>query len=166
VYEQAWKEHCSFVAPPRVVATVLLTISLLSGCGIIMIGEPVKHLDLSSVDEAEENLKAVRAMLTDHASHPPEENLSNPSTQPLPANATPSLSEPSSSLRPAPSSSSSAGRTDPPAKLPWTPSAPDRPSPPDRPVPSYTVPAPVGPDYSGSIRCVPDGMGGQRCVAR
>jgi hypothetical protein len=24
----------------------------------------------------------------------------------------------------------------------------------------------VGPDYSGSIRCVPDGMGGQRCLGR
>jgi hypothetical protein len=150
----------------RVVMTMLLAICLLSACGIIMIGEPVKHQDLSSEDEAEENLKAIRAMLRDHASHPPDEKSSGASTQPLPPDPTPSLSEPSSSLRPAPSASSSAARTDAPAKLPWTPSPPDRPTIPDRPVPAYTVPAPVGPDYSGSIRCAPDGMGGQRCVGR
>ena len=146
--------------------TSLVMLCLASGCGIIMIGDPVKHQDLSSVDEAEENLKAIRAMLADQATHRPEEKRSDAPMQPSPADASPSLPEPSSGLRPAPPSSSPAGRADVPAKLPWTPTPPDRPTVQDRPVPAYTVPAPVGPDSSGSIRCAPDGLGGQRCFGR
>ena len=130
-----------------------------------MVGDPVKEQDLSSVDDAEENLKAIRAMLADPASQRPEEKISGASTQPAP-DAAPSLIEPAYSLRPAPSPSSSAGRADVPAKLPSSPLVPDRPATPDHPVPAYTIPAPVGPDYSGSIRCAPDGMGGQRCAGR
>ena len=148
------------------VAVILLTL-LSSGCGLIMVGEPVKKQDVSSQDDAEENLKAVRAMIADQAARRSElQQPSGLSTQPLPADAGPSLSEPSSGPHPAPSPSSSTGRGDGPAKLPWTPSPPERPTAPDRPVPAYTVPAPVGPDYSGSIRCAPDGMGGQRCLGR
>jgi len=159
-------DRCKRIGPMPVTIAALLALSLFSACGIIMIGEAVKHQDLGSVDESEENLKAIRAMLVDHASPASEETLSVPSTQPLPADPTPSLSESSSSGRPAPLASPSAGRTDLPAKLPWTPSSADRLTAPDRSVPAYTVPAPVGPDYSGSIRCAPDGMGGQRCVGR
>jgi hypothetical protein len=140
----------------------LLAVCLLSGCGIIMIGDPVPHQDLSSQDDAEENLKAIRAMLADRASPRPEEKLSGPFMKPAPPDAMPSLAEPSL----APPSSSPAVPGNVPAKLPWTPTAPNRPTAPDRPVPAYTTPAPVGPDYSGSIRCAPDGMGGQRCVGR
>src|SRR5262249_47146496 len=152
--------------PPcvRLLVISVLIVCLLSGCGIIMIGESVKEQDLSSQDDVEENLKAIRAMLADRASRGPEEN--NLSPQPSIPDVAPSPVESSSGVRLAPTSSSSAGRADAPAKLPWTPTAPDRPTVPDRPVPSYTVPAPVGPDYSGSIRCAPDGMGGQRCVGR
>jgi hypothetical protein len=161
-------EHRRIAAMKPGIVTALLALWLCSGCGIvIMIGEPVKEQDPNSVDDAEENLKAVRAMLADHATRRPEaQQPSGPSTQPLPAEATPSLTEPSSGLRPVPSPSSSPGRGDVPAKLPWAPSSPDRSAPQDRLVPAYTVPAPVGPDYSGSIRCAPDGMGGQRCIGR
>jgi hypothetical protein len=148
----------------RVALTSLLMLCLYSGCGIIMIGEPVKEQDSSSQDDAEENLKAIRAMQADRASRRPEEE--NLSPQPSPPDAEPSPVAPSSGFRLSPSPSSSAGRADVPAKLPWTPTAPQRPTSPDRPVPSYTVPAPVGPDYSGSVRCTPDGMGGQRCAGR
>ena len=163
VNKRARMEHCQRPALMRVMVIALLTLCL-CGCGIIMIGEPVKHQDVSTEDDAEENLKAIRAMLADRASRRPEEQ--NLSPQPLPPDAAPSPVDPSSGFRLAPSPSSSAGRADVPAKLPWTPTAPDRPTSPDRPVPSYTVPAPVGPDYSGSVRCTPDGMGGQRCAGR
>jgi hypothetical protein len=103
-------------------------------------------------------------MLADQASRRLEER--NHSPQPLRPDAAPSPVEPSSGRRLAPSQSSSDGQADVPAKLPWTPAAPARLATPDRPVPAYTVPAPVGPDYSGSVRCAPDGMGGQRCVGR
>jgi hypothetical protein len=156
----------SCVFPSMRPVTVLLVSCLLSGCGIIMVGEPVKEQDLSTVDDAEENLKAIRAMLVDQASQRSEAKMSGTSTQPTPPDAAPSLIEPSSGQRPAPSPSSSAGRTELPAKLQSSPPVPARPVTPDHPVPAYTIPAPVGPDYSGTIRCTPDGMGGQRCAGR
>ena len=131
-----------------------------------MVGDPVKHQDFSAENDAEENLKAIRTMLGDPATHRlGDEKASTPATQALPPDATPSLVQPSGA-RPAPSASSSGGQGDASAKLPWTPTAPDRPAVSDRRVPAYTIPAPVGPDYSGSIRCAPDGMGGQRCAGR
>ena len=150
----------------RLAAVLMCCLGSGGGCGLIMVGDPVQEMDLTSQDDAEENLKAIRAMLADQESQRSEERLSDTSRQPTPPDAAPSLIEPTSGIRPAPSPSSSAGRTDVPAKLPWTPTATDRPAIPDRPVPAYTVPAPVGPDYSGSIRCAPDGMGGQRCAGR
>jgi hypothetical protein len=142
----------------------VLVVCLLSGCGIIMIGESVKQQDISEEDDAEENLKAIRAMQAEQASRRLEER--NHSPQPAPPDAAPFQVEPSSGGRRAPSQSSSGGQADLPAKLPWTPTALTRLATPDRPVPAYTVPAPVGPDHSGSVRCAPDGMGGQRCVGR
>jgi len=159
-------EHAKTLPPMRAAVTLLLALYLCSACGLIMVGEPVKKRDLSSEDDAEENLKAIRAMVADHASQRPEEKMSGTSMQPAPPDATPSLIEPASGRRPAPPPSSSAGRTEVPAKLPSSPPVPDRPATPDSPVPAYTIPAPVGPDYSGSIRCAPDGMGGQRCTGR
>ena len=149
----------------RVAVTSLLMLSLCSGCSLIRVGDPVKHMDLSSEDDAEENLKAVRAMLANQAARSaPGEQLSDPSIRP--SEVVPPPNEPTSGTRLLPSPSSSARMPDASAKLPWTPSAPERPAAPDRPVPAYTTPAPVGPDYSGSIRCTPDGMGGQRCAGR
>ena len=163
VYEQAWKEHCKHLALVRASAAALLALSLWSGCSLIMVGEPVKKLDLSSEDNAEENLKAVRAMLANQAARSaPGEQPSGLSVRPSEVMPAPNESTPGT--RPLPSPSSPAGMPDASAKLPWRPSPPERPAVPDRPVPAYSTPAPVGPDYSGSIRCTPDGMGGQRCA--
>ena len=161
-------EHCKHIAPMRAVVISLLAFCLYSGCGVIMVGEPVKEQDLSSEDDAEENLKAIRVMLADQTARASRTDAkpSGLSPQSAPADLAPSQVDPAVGTRLLPSPSSSAGRSDVPAKLPWTPTAPDRSAMPDRPVPAYTVPAPVGPDYSGSIRCAPDGMGGQRCAGR
>ena len=145
----------------------IVALCLLSGCGLIMIGQPVEKIDITSQDDAEENLKAIRAMQADQAKRP-DASLVKPSDE----SALPSSPDESKVISEAyptvvtPFSESSTGQTKAPAKLPWTPPSISRPSPPDRPVPAYTIPAPVGPDYSGTIRCVPDGLGGQRCVGR
>jgi hypothetical protein len=101
-------------------------------------------------------------MLADQASRRAHENTPPPEPS-LPGSA-PDPVDPGSGVR-LPSPSSSAGRPEATVKLPWTPTPPDRAAVQDRPVPAYTVPAPVGPDHSGSVRCAPDGMGGQRCMA-
>ena len=150
----------------RLAAVLMCCLGSGGGCGLIMVGDPVQEMDLTSQDDAEENLKAIRAMLADQESQRSEERLSDTSRQPTPPDAAPSLIEPSYGQRPAPSPSSSAGRTEAPAKLQSSPPVPARPTTPDYPVPAYTIPAPVGPDYSGTIRCTPDGMGGQRCAGR
>lgn len=150
----------------RLAAVLMCCLGSGGGCGLIMVGDPVQEMDLTSQDDTEENLKAIRAMLADQESQRSDERLSDTSRQPTPPDAAPSLIEPSYGQRPAPSPSSSAGRTEAPAKLQSSPPVPVRPAMPDYPVPAYTIPAPVGPDYSGTIRCTPDGMGGQRCAGR
>jgi hypothetical protein len=144
----------------------LLVLWLLSGCGLAMVGEPVQELDLSSQDDAEENLKAVRAILSDEAGRKADDEPSRPPADPA-AGDTPLTLLPSSPRPGAmPSPSSSTGQPNVPARLPWSPTASDPPAVAERSVPAYTVPAPVGPDYSGAVRCTPDGMGGQRCLGR
>ena len=159
----------------RAVGTALLTLFLSSGCELILVGGPVEKQDRSNENDAEENLKAIRKVLEDQGTRPVEQP-SGPSSEAAPFQSLSASSEPSvsdgfplsaalSPVRPAPSPSS-AGHANVPAKIPWTPTAPQRPSDPDRLVPAYTTPAPVAPGYSGAIRCVPDGMGGQRCLGR
>ena len=150
----------------RVAVIALLIVCLGSGCGLIMIGEPVKELDLASRDDAEENLKAIRAMLSDQAIRRSEEKPSEAPRAPSSPDEPSSPGDAPAGLRPAPTPSSSLRRPNALATLPWTPSPPDRPAVLDRPVAAYTSPAPIGPDHSGSIRCTPDGMGGQRCLGR
>jgi hypothetical protein len=157
------------VFPMRVVVTSLWILCLWSGCGIIMVGEPVQELDISSEDDVEENLKAVRAILADQETRrtPSVPKPSPPSSRAAPASESGPAGDPL--FHPTAAQSSSAivtGHLDAPAKLPWSPSPAQRPEVPDRPVPAYTVPAPVAPDYSGSVRCAPDGLGGQRCAGR
>jgi len=152
--------------PMRVLMTSLLGFCLVSGCGIIMVGEPVKVQDPSSVDDAEENLKAIRQMLKGSGTGQPGEEKMPGTSRSVASEAAPALVQPSEALPSAPLPSSSAGQFNAPAKLPFTPTAPNRPAGADRSVPAYTTPAPVGPDYSGSLRCTPDGMGGQRCLGR
>ena len=153
----------------RIVVTSWFILWLWSSCGMIMIGEPVQELDVSSEDNGEENLKAIRAILADQVARkaPPAAKPSDPSSQAAPASEPGPVSKPLLNPTSAPSSSSVVtGHLDAPAKLSWSPSPSQQPGPPDRPVPAYTIPAPVGPDYSGSIRCAPDGLGGQRCAGR
>lgn len=151
------------LAVPR--ATLCL---LLSGCGFMMIGPPAEKMDLTSQNDAEENLKAIRAMLADQkrGSAPSSDKLFDEPPTPLPPNES-KPSEPHSAVDfVTPVSPSATRNLNPPAKLPWTPSSISRPTPPDRSVPAYTIPGPVGPAIMGMIRCVPDGMGGQRCAGR
>ncbi|HKY73129.1 MAG TPA: hypothetical protein VJL88_14515 [Nitrospira sp.] len=151
----------------RVAAIALWIMCLGSGCGLIMIGGPVEKHDVASENDAEENLKAIRAMLADTPARGDQGKPADLSIQPSPSSSiAPSPVEPSPAARPSATPSSSATPSEVPAKLPWSPSAPDRAVPPDRPVPAYTTPAPTAPDYPGSIRCTPDGMGGQRCLGR
>ncbi|HJT20066.1 MAG TPA: hypothetical protein VJ746_06325 [Nitrospira sp.] len=128
-----------------------------AGCSIIFVGEPVQELDLSHQDPAEENLKAIRSILANppHRTGPPNEN------QPLDSSSiSPFGGEPTAVARSYSPVSPNVGT---PAGLPWTPPSPTRPTGLERPVPVYTVPAPVPASFSGSIRCTPDGFGGQRC---
>jgi hypothetical protein len=151
------------------VLTSMFVLCVGAGCGIIMIGEPVKELEIESQDDAQENLKAIRKMIADQANRSldtgkePSDHSSVPALRPG-ANSAPEMSAiPDSFQSPSLPPQGQAGAT---AKLPWSPTPLDRPGPPDRAVPAYTIPAPVGPDHSGSIRCAPDGLGGQRCVSR
>ncbi|HEU4685530.1 MAG TPA: hypothetical protein VFS39_13575 [Nitrospira sp.] len=143
---------------------------VLSGCGLMFVGDPVQEIKLDEQDDAQKNLEAIRRMVREplHRTGPPgiTPSLSQDSNAVVDSN--PGVRDRSSGLGAAsiplvPSPGPSHPTTEAPAKLPWVPSPPARPSLPDRFVPAYTVPAPVGPDYSGPIRCMPDGMGGQRC---
>jgi len=53
------------------------------------------------------------------------------------------------------------------AQIPWVPKSSSRgfEAEPWPPVPPYTLSAPAGSVYPGTIRCVPDMLGGQRCHA-
>lgn len=135
----------------------------------MMIGPPAEKMDLTSQNDAEENLKAIRAMLADQqkGSAPSSDKPFDEPLTPLPPNDSKPLSEPHSAVDfVTPVSPSATRNFNAPAKLPWTPSSISRSTPPDRSVPAYTIPAPVGPAFMGMIHCVPDGMGGQRCAAR
>jgi len=157
---------------PSLAGPIATLCFLLSGCGFMMIGPPVEKIYLSSQDDAEENLKAIRAILADETRSAPSSDkpFDEPPT-PLPPNDSKQLPEPHSAVDfRKPFSQSATRNLTAPAKLPWTPptisSAISRSTPPDRAVPAYTIPAPVVPGYMGTIHCVPDGMGGQRCSGR
>ena len=120
----------------RLAAVLMCCLGSGGGCGLIMVGDPVQEMDLTSQDDAEENLKAIRAMLADQESQRSEERLSDTSRQPTPPDAAPSLIEPSYGQRPAPSPSSSAGRTEAPARLQSSPPVKVRPAMPDYPGPA------------------------------
>ena len=109
----------------RLAAVLMCCLWSGGGCGLIMVGDPVQEMDLTSQDDTEENLKAIRAILEDQASRRPEQKPAGSSLQPSSPDAAPSLTEPSSGMRPLPSPSSSAGKPHVTAKLPWTPTAPN-----------------------------------------
>lgn len=142
------------------------------GCAMMRVGPAAEIQDLRSQDQAEENLAAVRALQAqvDRREWMAEETVPSPTPGADSSTRNPDqLSQLAplqrQSLRPS-SAASSRRKHDGMATLPWTPPPLSSPAPPDRSVPAYTTPAPVGPDYTGTTRCVPDGMGGQRCGAR
>jgi hypothetical protein len=133
-----------------------------SGCSLIRIG-PAADIHKDPRTDAERNLDAIRAMQAEWRSR------AAPGSAPSPSSVSPhDVAPPRSRSQTVPSSPSPSPvpSGDASARLPWTPPAAARPPAPDRPVPAYTIPAPVGPDYSGTIRCAPDGLGGQRCTGR
>ncbi len=166
-----------------------MRLSLL-GCAGFGLGEPVDLSELlaamQSDDEGEKNLAAIRAMMAKErlrTSFTPESSVTpkaerEPSSWPptwLSQYFSPSLSpvEESalSSKLVAPSSSALSTRRIGSGAItvpsPWGPKSSSRgfEAEPWPPVPPYTLSAPTGSVYPGTIRCVPDMLGGQRCHA-
>jgi hypothetical protein len=131
----------------------MLMAGLLSaGCALIRVGPPTTIQDINPEEDARKNLEAVRAFQADRqrSSSQPQAPDSLPHT---PESEEPVQSSIPSSVAPV------VPTDDPRNSVPWTPpSVSNQPN-----SPAYKVPAPVGPDCQGTIRCVPDGMGGQRC---
>jgi len=167
---------------------LIMNLSLL-GCAGFNLGGPADLSELSttqSEDEGEKNLAAIRALLVkerQRTSFPSEsddiqkterKSFSWPPDR-LSRYFSPSLSsgEGSSltSMSVGPSSSALAARRTASgnitAKSPWVPRLSSRSfgAEPWPLVPPYTISAPVEPVYPGTIRCVPDMLGGQRCHA-
>jgi hypothetical protein len=142
------------------------------GCALMRVGPAAEIQDVQSNDQAAKNLEAVRALQAASSRHEPRTEHALPA----PARGADSSARsaaplsPFVSSQPPPARSSSAAgsrrKSEGLARLPWTPPTLSSPGPPDRPVSTYMIPAPVGPDYAGTIQCASDGMGGQRCLAR
>ena len=94
----------------RLAAVLMCCLWSGGGCGLIMVGDPVQEMDLTSQDDTEDNLKAIRAILEDQASRRPEQKPSGSSLQPSSPDAAPYLTELSSGMRPLTSPPSSAGK--------------------------------------------------------
>jgi hypothetical protein len=142
------------------------------GCALIRIGPAAEIEDVSEADDAEKNIDAIRALQADRYRRAP-----------VPTNAASQSKVPSSDASIAASaavSSHAAGNQvqnvlpspsrvqqnfSNPATGPQLSLTPPSPTIPDRSVPAYTIPAPVPPNQAGTSRCVPDGLGGQRCLA-
>jgi hypothetical protein len=160
---------------------------LLYGCAAFDTDESVRINESSALkpdDEGEKNLAAVRALLSEErqrATFPSDASgRRNPEStaRPWPPGWLASYFSPESStgqksnltsVHVPPSSTSLSKRreaplnpmvkiprvTDPSSRLPDVDPWPR--------VPAYMSPAPIGSAYPGSIRCVPDLLGGQRC---
>lgn len=135
------------------------------------------------IDEGQKNLEAIREILSSYPcracnrspqrSEPTQEPhvgspgsgaalSSSPSADQYPADRPPRLFM-GFGDRSMPRRSSAS---DPRVTIPWKPTKPSPivPDEPFRPVPPYFHPAPVAPTYPGTVRCVPDFAGGQRCL--
>lgn len=167
----------------------LILCPLLYGCAAFNTEEYEQVSGLSAMqseDEGEKNLAAIRALLSEERQRalfplgsgnnrtPDSEVFSWPPDW-LASYFTPTRSPAQrsdfGSVSVAPSSSSpSRHRTAPgdvTVKIPWVTAPPSRgiEAEPWPRVPAYTSPAPIGSAYPGSVRCVPDMLGGQRCQA-
>src|SRR5262245_27268736 len=166
----------------------LIVSLMLYGCPVFDPEESAPLSGLSAMqtdDEGEKNLAAIRALLSEErqrASFAPDSGKkrnSEPETRLWPPDWLASYFSPKHasgqksdliSVYVPPSSSSRSIRRAAPdvtVKIPWVPAPPSRGSDaePWPHVPAYTTPAPIGSAYPGSIRCVPDMLGGQRCQA-
>ena len=129
-------------------------------------------------DEGRKNLAAIREVLAqypfDTRSSVPRSARSLPvpsqevplrSTVSLPGDRTLLELAPSSYSRGVPITPNRSSAQDLKVTIPWKPSKPQAlvQEEPFRPVPPYFYPAPIKPDYPGTLRCVPDLYGGQRC---
>jgi hypothetical protein len=137
-------------------------------------------MDEEPGDEGQKNLRAIRALLSNPSSAPSGLNpdqfpqgksvawppdwlegyFANSAVQQGYEDSLPSLIHPSDRVMPTRSSAQDLKVT-----IPWKPSQPQAlvQEEPFRPVPPYFYPAPIKPDYPGTLRCVPDLYGGQRC---
>ncbi len=162
---------------------------LLCGCAVFDTDESVRMGELSALkpdDEGEKNLAAIRALLSEERQRLTSVSDSidrrNPemSARPWPpdwlasyfsAESSSGQKSDLTSVHVPPSSTSLSKRreaplnpmvkiprvTDPSSRLPDVDPWPR--------VPVYMSPAPIGSAYPGSIRCMPDMLGGQRCQA-
>jgi hypothetical protein len=151
-----------------------LVIGLLSlGCAGLVMDQP-ELPDLSGEDEGQKNLAAIRALLAEQ-----EREFGAARERAFQQQEAPGMLS-----REAPASSPAIPRQrplPPPAALQKNLLAPPEgkikflwvPDPPpsgsnvelQRQVPAHTFFAPVGSPYPGTIRCIPDQLGGQRCQA-
>lgn len=160
------------------IGTTALSMLCLALAGCIPLGsEGVSvQVDPSGQNQGEKNLEAVREIWADQrlrsATHPAGLDYQPPVQRPLmePSSSvdaprvpiipldpvSPTLPAPQSESRPEPRRKS-------PPRPPQTDSDVGVPS--GVTVPPYTVFAPSGSVYPGSIRCTPDALGGQRCRA-
>jgi hypothetical protein len=169
---------------------LIVSLSLL-GCAGFDLGEPANLSELSATqsdDEGEKNLAAIRVMMTkerqrtsftpesgdepkserESSSWPPDWLLQyfSPSRSSLEESALSSEYVVSSSSSSALSTRRTASGNI-TTKSPWVPKSSSHGSEaePWPYVPPYTLSAPAGSVYPGTIRCMPDMLGGQRCHA-
>ncbi|CAI4032186.1 hypothetical protein DNFV4_02614 [Nitrospira tepida] len=163
-----WRHSIGWVGAPMIGVSLAL-----SACPPGLFDEVVDMRALTAEENGKRNLEAIRALQVEQprapAATPAPPPVSNALSSTIESQPVPSDVQ-SDAIPLVPSSipmqpGGSAQTQVPPIRL-WTPSPPTRPSLPDYPVPAYTIPAPVGPDYHGTIRCLPDGLGGQRCQPR
>jgi hypothetical protein len=169
---------------------IIMSLSLF-GCVGCALGEPVGLSELSAMqsddDEGEKNLAAIRAMI---AKERLRTSFTTSESNDIPKSERESYSWPSDwlsqyfspSLLPVEESALSSEHVAPSspalstrqttsgtimAPSPWVPKSSSRgfEAEPWPPVPPYTLSAPAGSVYPGTIRCVPDMLGGQRCHA-
>jgi hypothetical protein len=181
--------HIDMMKPMWFVGVVLIMSLPLLGCAGFDTEEPAPvrgSSDTEFDDEGEKNLAAIRALMATERERASLASESNDKPQPksdsywVPPDwlssyfsSRPSAGQGSdlSSEYVAPSSSARSPRRTAPgdvtAKIPWFPKPSSRgtEAEPWPRVPPYMVSPPGGSVYPGTIRCVPDSLGGQRCHA-
>lgn len=182
--------HLVMMKPMWFVCVVLIMSLYLLGCAGFDT-EELAHVSGSSAtefdDEGEKNLAAIRALMSTERERASPASESNDKPKPKPDSSywvppdwlssyfasRPSAGQESdlSSEYVRPSSSPRSPRRTAPgdvtAKIPWVPKPSSRgtEAEPWPHVPPYMVSPPGGSVYPGTIRCVPDSLGGQRCHA-